>query len=167
MLISLRSVGVGYSYADYGETVETTEDAAKNVHAFITIFFDTFTEFAGKPVHLSGESYGVRTIPSNYTLARVNVCSQRTMCTGPIPSRLRELHLRPERDRQGSRQADNQHAKCADREWDNGHIDVRMSVSCFIKKVCLDLEQSIQVICGAVRHRVRNRGIGCSFPEHQ
>jgi hypothetical protein len=27
--------GVGYSYADYGETVETTEDAARNVYAFM------------------------------------------------------------------------------------------------------------------------------------
>lgn len=53
------SVGVGYSYADYGETVETTEDAARNVHAFITIFFETFSEFSGRPIHLSGESYGV------------------------------------------------------------------------------------------------------------
>ena len=57
---SCYSVGVGFSYADYGRTVETTEDAAKNVHAFITIFFETFTQFAGRPIHLSGESYGVR-----------------------------------------------------------------------------------------------------------
>lgn len=50
---------MGFSYADYGETIETTEDAARNVHAFISIFFETFTDFAGKPLHLSGESYGV------------------------------------------------------------------------------------------------------------
>ena len=54
-----RSVGVGFSYADYGEVVETTEDAAKNVHAFITIFFETFTQFSGRPLHLAGESYAV------------------------------------------------------------------------------------------------------------
>lgn len=53
------SVGVGFSYADYGEVVETTEDAAKNVHAFITIFFETFTQFSGRPFHLAGESYAV------------------------------------------------------------------------------------------------------------
>ena len=53
------SVGVGFSYADHGETVETTEDAAKNVHAFISIFFETFKGFTGRPFHLSGESYGV------------------------------------------------------------------------------------------------------------
>jgi carboxypeptidase C (cathepsin A) len=54
-----RSVGVGYSYADFGETVETTEEAARNVHAFLTIFFETFKQFAGRPLHLSGESYAV------------------------------------------------------------------------------------------------------------
>lgn len=52
-------VGVGYSYADCGEVVETTEDAARNVHAFISIFFETFSQFKGRPLHLSGESYGV------------------------------------------------------------------------------------------------------------
>lgn len=57
--ILLYRVGVGFSYADYGETIETTEDASKNVHAFITIFFETFKQFSGRPLHLSGESYGV------------------------------------------------------------------------------------------------------------
>jgi hypothetical protein len=52
-------VGVGYSYADFGETVETTEDAAQNVHAFITIFFEVFKQFEGRSLHLAGESYGV------------------------------------------------------------------------------------------------------------
>ncbi|KAL5536839.1 hypothetical protein ACEPAF_662 [Sanghuangporus sanghuang] len=58
-----QPVGVGFSYADYGEVVETTEDAAKNVHAFITIFFETFTQFKGRRLHLSGESYGGRYLP--------------------------------------------------------------------------------------------------------
>ncbi|KIM42877.1 hypothetical protein M413DRAFT_444511 [Hebeloma cylindrosporum] len=58
-----QPVGVGFSYADYGETVETTEDAAKNIHAFISIFFETFPQFSGRPLHLSGESYGGRYLP--------------------------------------------------------------------------------------------------------
>ncbi|KAH7930055.1 peptidase S10, serine carboxypeptidase [Leucogyrophana mollusca] len=58
-----QPVGVGYSYADFGETVETTEEAARNVHAFITIFFETFKQFAGRPLHLAGESYGGRYLP--------------------------------------------------------------------------------------------------------
>ncbi|EMD41002.1 hypothetical protein CERSUDRAFT_121599 [Gelatoporia subvermispora B] len=59
-----QPVGVGFSYADYGETIETTEDAAQNVHAFISIFFETFSQFAGRPLHLSGESYGGRYLPA-------------------------------------------------------------------------------------------------------
>ncbi|KAI0079724.1 peptidase S10, serine carboxypeptidase [Panus rudis PR-1116 ss-1] len=59
-----QPVGVGFSYADYGETIETTEDAAKNVHAFVAIFFETFTQFSGRRFHMSGESYGGRYIPS-------------------------------------------------------------------------------------------------------
>ncbi|KAI9063414.1 peptidase S10 serine carboxypeptidase [Trametes sanguinea] len=59
-----QPVGVGFSYADFGETVETTEDAAKNVHAFLTIFFETFAEFKGRPLHLAGESYAGRYLPS-------------------------------------------------------------------------------------------------------
>lgn len=55
-----NSVGVGFSYADHGETIETTEEAAKNIYAFISIFFETFKGFSGRPFHLSGESYGVR-----------------------------------------------------------------------------------------------------------
>jgi carboxypeptidase C (cathepsin A) len=58
-----QPVGVGFSYADHGEVVETTEDAAKNVHAFITIFFETFTQFSGRPLHLAGESYAGRYLP--------------------------------------------------------------------------------------------------------
>ncbi|KAF8510886.1 serine carboxypeptidase [Hysterangium stoloniferum] len=58
-----QPVGVGFSYADYGETIETTEDAAQDVAAFMRLFFDQFTEFQGRPFHLAGESYGGRYIP--------------------------------------------------------------------------------------------------------
>ncbi|CAA7269007.1 unnamed protein product [Cyclocybe aegerita] len=58
-----QPVGVGFSYTDYGESVGTTEAAAKDVHAFISIFFETFTQFAGRPLHLAGESYGGRYLP--------------------------------------------------------------------------------------------------------
>jgi carboxypeptidase C (cathepsin A) len=52
-------IGVGFSYAEHGESIDTTEKAAKNVHAFVSIFFETFN-LSGRPFHLSGESYGVR-----------------------------------------------------------------------------------------------------------
>ena len=65
-----QPVGVGFSYADFGETVETTEYAAKNVHAFLTIFIETFSQFKGRPLHLAGESYGVWTSITE-TLAQI------------------------------------------------------------------------------------------------
>jgi carboxypeptidase C (cathepsin A) len=34
------------------------------VHAFITIFFEVFKQFEGRPLHLAGESYGVGDISS-------------------------------------------------------------------------------------------------------
>ncbi|KAH7106100.1 serine carboxypeptidase [Auriculariales sp. MPI-PUGE-AT-0066] len=58
-----QPVGVGYSYADYGETVVTTEQAAIDVAAFISIFFETFGEFRGRKFHMSGESYAGRYLP--------------------------------------------------------------------------------------------------------
>lgn len=56
---SIDSVGVGLSYADYGEHVGTTEDAAKDIYAFVAMFFETFSQFQGRAFHLSAESYGV------------------------------------------------------------------------------------------------------------
>ncbi|KAI0071137.1 serine carboxypeptidase [Panus rudis PR-1116 ss-1] len=58
-----QPIGVGYSYAEYGETVSTTEEAAKDIAAFVTIFFEHFTKFKGRSFHMAGESYGGRYIP--------------------------------------------------------------------------------------------------------
>ncbi|KAF8322592.1 serine carboxypeptidase [Clavulina sp. PMI_390] len=58
-----QPVGVGFSYAEYGQTIGTTEDAAKDVDAFVQLFFETFSQFKGRPFHMSGESYGGRYIP--------------------------------------------------------------------------------------------------------
>ncbi|KAF7292811.1 Carboxypeptidase [Mycena indigotica] len=58
-----QPVGVGFSYADFGETVETTEQAAKNIYSFISLFFEAFPQFEGRALHLSGESYGGRYLP--------------------------------------------------------------------------------------------------------
>ncbi len=68
-------VGTGFSYGDmvvrspyelaccifFGSilTQSTTEDAARDVAAFISIFFETFTQFEGRALHMAGESYGV------------------------------------------------------------------------------------------------------------
>ncbi|KAI0260964.1 peptidase S10 serine carboxypeptidase [Gloeopeniophorella convolvens] len=58
-----QPVGVGFSYQDHGDAVGTTEDAAKDLHAFLSIFFETFPQFSGRALHLSGESYGGRYLP--------------------------------------------------------------------------------------------------------
>ena len=81
------SVGVGFSYAEHGETVETTEDAAKNIYAFITIFFETFPQFAGRPLHLAGESYGV----SRHWGVSNGIDGEAFV--GPVSPCLRKLHL--------------------------------------------------------------------------
>lgn len=52
-------MGVGFSHADYGQTIETTEDAARDVAAFMFLFVETFQELRGRPFHMSGESYAV------------------------------------------------------------------------------------------------------------
>ncbi|KAL6307995.1 serine carboxypeptidase [Sparassis latifolia] len=58
-----QPIGVGFSYADYGEAVSTTEEAAKDIAAFVAIFFEHFSKFKGNAFHMAGESYGGRYIP--------------------------------------------------------------------------------------------------------
>ncbi|PPQ84535.1 hypothetical protein CVT25_007605, partial [Psilocybe cyanescens] len=58
-----QPIGVGFSYADYGEVVSTTEEAAKDIAAFVVIFFENFSKFKGRAFHMAGESYGGRYIP--------------------------------------------------------------------------------------------------------
>ncbi|KAI0683515.1 serine carboxypeptidase [Earliella scabrosa] len=58
-----QPVGVGFSYAEYGESVSTTHEAAEDIAAFMAIFFEHFTKFKGRALHLAGESYGGRYIP--------------------------------------------------------------------------------------------------------
>ncbi|KAK0193168.1 Alpha/Beta hydrolase protein [Armillaria mellea] len=53
-------VGTGFSY---GETISTTEEAARDVAVFISIFFETFAQFKGRALHMAGESYGGRFLP--------------------------------------------------------------------------------------------------------
>ncbi|KAK7042325.1 carboxypeptidase [Favolaschia claudopus] len=50
-------------FLDQPQTIDTTEGAAKNVYTFISLFFESFPQFAGRALHLSGESYGGRYLP--------------------------------------------------------------------------------------------------------
>ena len=36
------------------------EEAAKDIAAFVAIFFEHFSAFKGRPFHMAGESYAVR-----------------------------------------------------------------------------------------------------------
>lgn len=47
-------IGVGFSYAENGQVVGRTEQAALDVQAFIAIFIETFKEFKNRPLHLVG-----------------------------------------------------------------------------------------------------------------
>lgn len=38
----------------------TTEEAAIDIAAFVVIFFETFSKFKSRALHMAGESYGVR-----------------------------------------------------------------------------------------------------------
>ncbi|TFK48038.1 hypothetical protein OE88DRAFT_1665085 [Heliocybe sulcata] len=58
-----QPIGVGFSYAEYGEAVGTTEEAAKDIASFVSIFFENFSSFKGRAFHMAGESYGGRYIP--------------------------------------------------------------------------------------------------------
>ncbi|CAE6415970.1 unnamed protein product [Rhizoctonia solani] len=64
IMIKLTKLALGLAMlVYYGETISTTEEAAKNVQAFVTIFFETFWKFKGREFHMSGESYGGRYLP--------------------------------------------------------------------------------------------------------
>ncbi|TFK48035.1 alpha/beta-hydrolase [Heliocybe sulcata] len=58
-----QPIGVGFSYAEYGETVSTTEQAAVDIAAFVAIFFEHFNQFKNRGFHMAGESYGSRYLP--------------------------------------------------------------------------------------------------------
>ncbi|KAI6006471.1 serine carboxypeptidase [Pisolithus marmoratus] len=58
-----QPIGVGFSYADYDESGSTTEEAAKDIAAFVAIFFQNFPDFQNRGFHMAGESYGGRYLP--------------------------------------------------------------------------------------------------------
>lgn len=49
---------VGYSYSDSGETVDNSKDSAKDVYAFLQLFFARFPKYADLPFTIAAESYG-------------------------------------------------------------------------------------------------------------
>ncbi|TCD62229.1 hypothetical protein EIP91_007208 [Steccherinum ochraceum] len=59
-----QPIGVGFSYADYGEYVSSTEEAATDIASFVAIFFEHFSQFKGRAFHMAGESYGGKYVPA-------------------------------------------------------------------------------------------------------
>ncbi|KZV59827.1 alpha/beta-hydrolase [Peniophora sp. CONT] len=53
----------GFSYAEYGETIYTTEEAAEDVAKAVVLFFESFSQYKGRSFHMAGISYGGRYIP--------------------------------------------------------------------------------------------------------
>ncbi|KAI9478049.1 MAG: Alpha/Beta hydrolase protein [Benjaminiella poitrasii] len=57
-----QPVNVGYSY---GKTkVRNTEESARDVYAFLQLFFAEYKQYASNPFHIAGESYGGHYLPA-------------------------------------------------------------------------------------------------------
>ncbi|KAG0168586.1 hypothetical protein DFQ28_004712 [Apophysomyces sp. BC1034] len=57
-----QPVNVGYSYGQ--SKIKSSDESARDVNAFLRIFFSEFTEYANSPFHISGESYGGHYLPA-------------------------------------------------------------------------------------------------------
>ncbi|EKM51694.1 uncharacterized protein PHACADRAFT_261985 [Phanerochaete carnosa HHB-10118-sp] len=86
-----QPIGVGFSYADHGEYVSTTEDAAKDIAAFVAIFFEHFSSFKGRAFHMAGESYGGRYVPA--FASAVYDQNSRLVAVGMAPINLKSVMI--------------------------------------------------------------------------
>ena len=68
----------------------TTKDAGDDIAAFMSIFFEHFTKFKGRALHLAGESYGVRTL----LLPGLDDAKTKVLTAGSLHPRLRVCNLR-------------------------------------------------------------------------
>ena len=53
-----QPVNVGFSYAKDGNSVYSSQRAAKDVYSFLELFLNRFPEYSTQPFHLATESYG-------------------------------------------------------------------------------------------------------------
>ena len=92
-----QPVGVGFSYADYGESVSSTFEAGDDIAAFMAVFFEHFTQFKNRPVHMTGQSYAVCAF-SSYVSRQVFKEAPSIMFahTGSISSCICVQDIRPE-----------------------------------------------------------------------
>ena len=57
-----QPVNTGFSYSKFN--VESTQAAAKDIYALLTLFFHEFTDYAKQDFHIAGESYGGHYVPA-------------------------------------------------------------------------------------------------------
>ena len=69
----------------------TTEDGAKDIAAFVAIFFEHLSQFKGRSFHMAGESYAV-----SYTPLFIICRALTSSFSGPLPPSLRVSSVRPE-----------------------------------------------------------------------
>ncbi|PFH46824.1 hypothetical protein AMATHDRAFT_68987 [Amanita thiersii Skay4041] len=86
-----QPIGVGFSYAEHGESVSTTEEAAGDIAAFVAIFFEHFHKFKGRAFHMAGESYGGRYIP--LFASAVHDQNARMVAAGMTPINLKSVMI--------------------------------------------------------------------------
>ncbi|KAI0696431.1 serine carboxypeptidase [Cytidiella melzeri] len=86
-----QPIGTGFSYADHGEFVSTTEEAAKDIAAFVAIFFEHFSQLRGNKFHLAGESYGGRYLP--IFGSEIHVGNAQLIAAGMTPINLSSIIL--------------------------------------------------------------------------
>ncbi|KAJ7025960.1 Alpha/Beta hydrolase protein [Mycena alexandri] len=86
-----QSIGVGFSYAEYGEYVSTTQEAARDIAAFVAIFFAHFTKFqmfAAAVYDQNPRLVKAGILPINFT----SVCSQPIAYTNASAGTSRSGH---------------------------------------------------------------------------
>lgn len=91
-----QPVNTGYSYSSEDHRVNSTRQAAKDVHLFLNKFFETYPEYAELDFHVAGESYAGHYIPAiateiqshrekNYELASVLIGNGVTDTKTQVP----------------------------------------------------------------------------------
>ncbi|KAJ6571818.1 serine carboxypeptidase [Mycena capillaripes] len=81
-----QPVDVGFSYADPDASVKNTADAAKDVYAFLQLFFEQFPEYSKLSFHVAGESWGGIWVPN---VVSVIWNANRALATSSNPKAIR------------------------------------------------------------------------------
>lgn len=91
-----QPVGVGYSYSKTDQKVYTTEEAARDVYAFLRVFFSAFDRFRSNDFYMAGESYGGRYIPifASEVADRNHEIERAALKAGKKPSRDELINLK-------------------------------------------------------------------------